>query len=118
MSGTFGDINVPPTLIAFGIGTVSSDDVISPEFKESGDRLYLVKHTPREDFYPDSDSLKNNFNAINEGIKEKNIVAAYALGAGGLAEALAKMSFGNAVGAEVSVDEDTLFNLSYGSIVI
>lgn len=118
MSGTFGDINVPPTLIAFGIGTVSTDDVISPEFKEIGDRLYLVKHTPREDFYPDSDSLKNNFNAINEGIKEKKIVAAYALGAGGLAEALAKMSFGNAIGAEISIDEDTLFNLSYGSIVV
>ena len=118
MSGTFGDINVPPTLIAFGVGTVSTDDVISPEFKKAGDYLYLVKHNPRTDHYPDTEQLKTNFKAVNKAIKDKKIVAAYALGAGGLTEALAKMSFGNAVGAQVVTEEKDLFDLSYGSILV
>ncbi len=118
MSGTFADINVPPTLIAFGVGTVDARRVISPEFKEAGHRLYLVKHTERPDRFPDTAQLRANFEAVEKGIADGEIVAAYALGAGSMAEALAKMSFGNAIGAEVNVDEKNLFDLSYGSILV
>lgn len=118
MSGTFGNINVPPTLIAFGIGTVSSENVISPEFKEGKNYIYLVKHKPRKNHFPDTENLKENFKLIEKGINSGNIISGYAIGAGGVAEALSKMSFGNAIGAKVDVDENELFNLSYGSIIV
>lgn len=118
MSGTFADINVPPTLIAFGVGTVDARRVISPEFKNPGDRLYLVKHTPRTDRFPDTLQLRANFEAVEQAIAEGKVVAAYSVGAGGVAEALAKMSFGNALGADVNIADEDLFNLSYGSILV
>lgn len=118
MSGTFADINVPPTLIAFGVGTVDARNVISPEFKEAGHHLYLLRHTPRKDYFPDTALLKANFKALEKLIADKKVVSAYALGAGGLAEALSKMSFGNMIGAEVDVDNATLFNLLPGSILL
>ncbi|MDE5662711.1 MAG: phosphoribosylformylglycinamidine synthase [Muribaculaceae bacterium] len=118
MSGTFADINVPPTLIAFGVGTVDARRVISPEFKQAGDYIYLVRHTPRADRFPDTRALRANFEAVEQGIASGNIVAAYALGAGGMAEALSKMAFGNLLGADVKVAEADLFNLNYGSILV
>lgn len=118
MSGTFGDINVPPTLIAFGIGTIPASKVISPEFKSGGNSLYLVKHIPRADHFPDSEQLKENFMAIESYISKGIIKSGYALGAGGLIEALSKMSFGNAIGASVEVPEEELFKLQYGSILV
>ncbi len=122
MSGSFetedGTIHVPPTLIAFGITPVKADKVISPELKWEGDRLYLVKHTPLADRMPDTEQLKRNWNHIQETIEDGTIVAGWAVGFGGVAEALCKMSFGNAFGFDVNLSEDELFNLSYGSIVV
>lgn len=122
MSGSFetenGTIHVPPTLIAFGITPVKADKVISPEFKWEGDRLYLVKHTPLADRMPDTEQLKRNWNHIQEKISDGTIVAAWAVGFGGVAEALCKMSFGNAFGFDVELSEEELFSLSYGSIVV
>ena len=122
MSGSFetenGTIHVPPTLIAFGITPVKADKVISPEFKWEGDRLYLVKHTPLADRMPDTEQLKRNWNHIQEKISDGTIVAGWAVGFGGVAEALCKMSFGNAFGFDVNLPEDDLFNLVYGSIVV
>ena len=123
MSGSFETedgktIHVPPTLIAFGITTVKADNVISPELKWEGDRLYLVKHTPLANRMPDTEQLKRNWNYIQEQISEGTIVAGWAVGFGGVAEALCKMSFGNAFGFDVNLSEDDLFNLNYGSIVV
>lgn len=122
MSGSFetedGTIHVPPTLIAFGITPVKADKVISPELKWEGDRLYLVKHTPLADRMPDTEQLKRNWNNIQKKIEDGTIVAGWAVGFGGVAEALCKMSFGNAFGFDVNLPEDELFNLSYGSIVV
>jgi phosphoribosylformylglycinamidine synthase len=122
MSGSFetehGPINVPPTLIAFGITPVRADKVISPELKWEGDRLYLVKHTPLADRMPDTEQLKKNWNYIQKKIEDGTIVAGWAVGFGGVAEALCKMSFGNAFGVDVELPEDELFNLNYGSIVV
>ena len=118
MSGTFEHINVPPTLIAFGITTVKADKVISPEFKQAGNRLYLVKHTPLANYMPNTDQLQANWQAVTEGIQRGRIVSAYAIGFGGVAEAIAKMSFGNQLAADITLSEDELFAYNYGSILI
>ena len=118
MSGTFRDINVPPTLVAFGITTVDARTVISPELKRAGDKLYLIRHRPLADRMPDTDALSRNFTFVSDKIAQGTITAAWAIGFGGVAEALAKMSFGNRIGAEVVCDERTLFDLSYGSILV
>lgn len=122
MSGSFetadGIIHVPPTLIAFGITPVKASKVISPELKWDGDRLYLVRHTPLSNLMPDTEQLKRNWNFVEHEIAAGKIVAGWSVGFGGVAEALCKMSFGNAFGVDVKVSEEDLFNLSYGSIVV
>lgn len=118
MSGTFEQINVPPMLMAFGITTVDAEKVISPEFKWEGNRIYLIKHTPLADYMPDTEQLKANWNYVHSQIEGENIVSAYALGFGGLAEAICKMSFGNGLDIKINVDEDELFDYGYGSILV
>ncbi len=118
MSGTFQNINVPPMLMAFGITTVDANRVIGTDFKEAGHSVYLIRHTPREGYMPDTEQLKENFSFVSESIERGDVVAAYALGFGGAGEALAKMAFGNRIGIEATVDESTLFDYGYGSIVV
>ncbi len=118
MSGTFEHINVPPTLISFGITTVDAKNVISPELKWEGNRLWLVKHTPLANYMPDVDQLKKNWAFVEEQIAGGNAVSAWAVGFGGVAEGLCKMSFGNSFGVDVNVPEEDLFNYSYGSIIL
>lgn len=118
MSGTFEDISVPPTLIAFGINTVKTQNVISPELKWDGNRLYLIKHTPLPDRMPDTEQLKANWNFIHSRIESGEIVSGWAVGFGGVAEALAKMAFGNSFGVNVKMSEEELYDLSYGSVVV
>ena len=118
MSGTFQDINVPPMLMAFGITTVDARTVISPEFKSAGHNLYIIKHTPLANRMPDTEQLKKNFDFVSTAIERGEIVAAYAVGFGGAAEAIAKMSFGNRVGATIEYDAQKLFDYDYGSFVV
>lgn len=117
MSGTFQDINVPPTLIAFGIAMVDAANVISTDFKQAGNYIYLLRHTPRANYMPDTACLRRHFDAYASMVEHKQINSAYAVGMGGVAEAIAKMAFGSAVGCNVEADEQTLFDYSYGSIV-
>ena len=105
MSGTFRSIDVPPTLVAFGITTVDARRVISPEWKQAGSYLYLIEHCPTESLMPDTEQLKRNFGFVSDAIGCGTIRSAWAVGFGGIAEALAKMSFGNGIGAEVEIDE-------------
>ncbi len=118
MSGTFENINVPPMLMAFGITTVDAETVISPELKYEGNRLYLIKHTPLQNYMPDVEQLKANWKYVHEQIEAGNIVSGYALGFGGVAEAICKMSFGNGLDAKIEYDEKELFNYGYGSILV
>ena len=118
MSGTFQDINVPPMLMAFGITTVDARTVISPELKAAGHNLYLIKHTPKANYMPDVEQLKENFSAVSSAIEQGKILSGYAIGFGGVAEAVAKMSFGNMVGAEIELSEIELFDYNYGSILV
>ena len=118
MSGTFEDINVPPTLIAFGINTVDANQVLSTDFKQPGDRIYLVRHTPLPNRMPDTDALQRNWNDVLAAVRAGKVLAGWSVGFGGVAEALAKMAFGNRLGVDVKVSERDLFALGYGSIVL
>ena len=118
MSGTFEQIHVPPTLIAFGITPVKASKVISPEFKQAGNRIYLLRHTPLSDRMPDTGALKQLWSYIHTQIAAGRVVSAWALGFGGVAEGLAKMAFGNRLGFDVQLPEEELYRLGYGSILV
>ncbi|MEG1982720.1 MAG: phosphoribosylformylglycinamidine synthase [Alistipes sp.] len=118
MSGTFQELDVPPTLIAFGITTVDAARVISTDLKAAGNFLYLIRHTPRANYMPDTDLLKQNFAFVSDAIAKNQCCSAWALGFGGLSEALAKMAFGNNIGVDIRVDENELFRSLYGSVVV
>ena len=118
MSGTFEHIHVPPTLVAFGITTVDARKVISPEFKKSGNRIYLLRHTPLANYMPDTDQLKDNWNKLGKWISSGKVVSAWSLSYGGVAEALVKMAMGNGLGVKVNLPEEQLFSLGYGSVVM
>ncbi len=118
MSGTFEHISVPPTLIAFGITTIKADQVISTDLKKEGNRLYLLQHKPLANYMPNTDQLKRLWTDTTKAIHDGQIVSAYAIGFGGVCEALAKMSFGNEKGADIRIDEQKLFDYQYGSILV
>ena len=118
MSGTFEHIHVPPTLVAFGITTVDAREVLSPEFKKAGNKIYLLKHTPLPDYMPDTEQLKRNWSRISQLAKDGKVVSAWSLSYGGVAEALVKMALGNALGVKVKLPESELFSLGYGSAVL
>lgn len=125
MSGTFKDINVPPTLVSFAVNTQDAGNVVSQEIKKAGSKLVLVEAVEKDYAFPDFDQMKKNFDIITKAIMEEKVLTTYALGFGGLGEALAKMAFGNKIGLELSADfeasmesADDLFRPSYGSIVL
>ena len=117
MAGTYNDRSVPPTFIAYGVTTAKDKQIITPEFKSRGHKLYLVKHQENKDYSPNIDQLIDNFEFIKYNIEKGHIVSAYALGFGGLIEACAKMSMGNSVGFYLNVKEEELNRLNYGSII-
>ena len=120
MSGTFEHINVPPTLVSFAVNTVDAEYVVSQEFKKAGSVLAVIKTPTLESGIPDFDILKKNLDKIRELTQAKKVLASYALGYGGLGEAIAKMAFGNKIGFEVAkdVDTDKLFDPAYGNIAL
>ena len=111
MSGTFEHIHVPPT-------TVDARRVISPEFKKAGNRIYLLKHTPLPNRMPDTEQLKGNWDYLYKAIGAGSIVSAWSLSYGGVAEGLVKMAMGNGLGVNVTVPEEDLFSLGYGSALV
>lgn len=117
MSGTFNNIHVPPTLISFAVNTESADNIISAEFKNSGNFVYLVKHNPTKDLMPNIEELKENYDFIYENVKDCKIISASTLKNGGLAESITKMTFGNMVGVEIVKDLD-LFSYDYGTLLV
>ena len=118
MSGTFEHISVPPTLIAFGITTVPADKVVSTDLKKTGHKLYLIKHHALSNYMPNVEQLKENWTYTTQAIQAGKICATYALGFGGVAEAIAKMSFGNELAVDIQTTENELFDYNYGSILV
>ena len=119
MSGTYQDLNVPPTLISFACANGEKKNVISPEFKQAGNKLYFFNHIPQENGLPNYENLKAVFELIFENIKAGKIVSVKTVKEGGVAVALAKMSFGNRLGAEINrADEKVLLAKNIGSFII
>lgn len=119
MSGTFDDIDVPPSLISFAVGYEKAEKIISPEFKNTDSTLVLVKSEKIEDGTLDTDKFKKNLETVCSLIGDKKIISAFSLKFGGVSEAVTKMSLGNRIGAELtSVTEDDLFGFNYGSLVV
>ena len=120
MSGSFEDIHVPPTLVSFAVTTAETGQIASPEFKEAGDRLVLLAPEQDENGLPDPDSLKIIFAQVTKLLREKKAAAAWALGRGGIADAVFKMALGNRIGAEfdASVPAEDLFAPAWGSFLL
>jgi phosphoribosylformylglycinamidine synthase len=120
MSGTFMDLNVPPTLVAFSVATVDVENVISSEFKENDSKVALLKLNRDEYELPDFEMLEKNYRKVQELVKKGKILSAYSIKSGGIAEAVSKMSIGNKIGFIFieDIDENVLFMPDYGSILI
>ncbi len=120
MSGTFEDINVPPTLVSFAVTAGHTSDVVSPEFKSAGNKVIVISPEFGEDNLPKAESLIECFNKVTELMRKGIAVACYTPGIGGIAEAVMKMCFGNMLGFEYSTDVtvNELFGYSYGSFVL
>lgn len=121
MSGTYQDLNVPPTLISFACANGEKKNIISPEFKQAGNKLYFFNHIAQENGLPNYDALKDVYEFIFENIKAGKIVSVKTVKEGGVAVALAKMSFGNRLGAEISTPlnvTNSLLAKNIGSLII
>mgnify|MGYP000174664922 CR=1 FL=1 len=117
MSGTYKDIHVPPTVITFAVTTAKTDDIVSASFKNPGDYVYLVKHTPVKNNVPNYEQLKENFETVHKLMQEKKIVAASTIKFGGLGATIAKMAFGSKVGVAISTEED-VYGFNLGSMIV
>ncbi len=120
MSGTFKDISVPPTIIAFAVTTDKTENILSPEFKNPSSDLYLAKIKTDENDMPDFDSIRSLYGKIKELVDKKIILSAKTIENGGLGVGIAKMTFGNKIGFEFedSFNEEELFEKTLGSILI
>ena len=119
MSGTFNDIDVPPTLVSFAVDVAKEQDVITPELKKAGNKLVLFTIDKNEYDLPVYEKVMALYDSIHTLIGEGKILSAYALDGKGLATAVSKMAFGNKLGVTVedSVSADTLFAPGFGNIV-
>ncbi|MDD6212819.1 MAG: phosphoribosylformylglycinamidine synthase [Clostridiales bacterium] len=119
MSGSFNEIDVPPTLISFAVDMASDRTIISPELKKAGNKLVLFTIEKNEKDIPNYEQIKKLYSDIHEDIVAGRIVSAYEIERNGLAEALAKMSFGNKLGVQVdaSFPAAEMFAAGWGNIV-
>ena len=120
MSGTFEDIHVPPTLISFAVTTDSVDNIISPEFKEAGNKVYLLKPELDGRGLPTGASLKAVFDKVTALMRKGVVKACYTPTYGGIAEAVLKMAMGNGIGFKFTdaLDLEEVFGYNYGAFVI
>ena len=119
MSGTFNEIDVPPTLVSFAVDIASHKHIITPELKKAGNKLVLISIDRDAYDLPDYEQLKDLYGRFFQDVKEGRIISAYALDGKGLAAAVSKMAFGNKLGVrlEHNVDKRDLFTAGFGNIV-
>ena len=119
MSGTFNEIDVPPTLVSFAVDVAKEQDVITPELKKAGNKLVIFNIEKNEYDLPVYEQVMALYDKIHELIGKKAIISAYALDGKGLAAAVSKMAFGNKLGVtiEESVSAEVLYGAGFGNIV-
>lgn len=120
MSGTFEDIDVPPTLVSFAVSVTDANKVVSPEFKNAGNPIALILPRYDEHGLPDFGSVKETFDLVEQLIDQGHAESCYALSAGGIAEAVAKMAMGNQIGMKFvkELDDTLIFNPIYGGFLV
>ena len=120
MSGTFNDIDVPPTLCSFAVDVSSYKHVVTPELKAAGDVLVRLDVDKDENDIPVYADVLDKYDKLHKAITEDKIEAAYVIGFGGLIEAVSKMAFGNKFGVAIddSVTKRELVSKDYGSIIL
>lgn len=120
MSGTFEDIDVPPTLVSFAVSTAQANKVVSTEFKEAGNDVIMITPEYDRNGLPVFASLKNCFDKVEKLIAEGRANAVWTLGYGGVAEGIAKMCFGNRLGFEFSahLTATELYKHCYGAFIV
>lgn len=123
MSGSFNDIDVPPTLVSFAVAPLSASHAVSSEFKGTDNLVFMLSPKYDENNMPDFESLKVLYDMLYMMMRDdkvKLINSAWAIGYGGAAEAICKMSLGNKIGFEFTdcCDKSELFKAKYGSVII
>ena len=120
MSGTFNDIDVPPTLVSFAVDIAKSGNVVTPELKAAGNKLVRFEIEKDEFDIPMYEAVAQLYEQIHQLIEDKVIVSAYALDAKGVAAAVSKMAFGNKLGVvfEETLSTDDLFGNGIGDLVV
>lgn len=119
MSGSFNDIDVPPTLCSFAVDVAVAGDVITPEFKKAGNAIVKISIERDEYGLPDYEAIKSTYTALHNDMQYGKILSAYAVGFGGIVEAVSKMGFGNGIGAVINEDmpEGQMLSKDYGAII-
>lgn len=119
MSGTFNEIDVPPTLVSFAVDVAKEQDIITPELKQPGNKLMIFKVASDKYDLPVYGQVMALYRAIHTLIQQKAIVSAYALDGKGIAAAVSKMAFGNKLGVTMEPDvcEDCMFSPHFGKII-
>ena len=120
MSGTFENLNVPPTLVAFAAATVHANEVISPEFKYPGNKVLMVPVAHDAQDLPVFERLNRNFEKIHHLIADQKVFSAQSVGRGGIAAAISKMCLGNNLGFKFTAffPQEDLFKPLYGTMLL
>ena len=120
MSGTFEQIDVPPTLVSFAVTTENVSHILSPEFKENGHRVVLLRPDYDKNGLPTGDSLKSVFAKVNDLMRQDKVCAAYTPAYGGVAEGILKMAMGNDIGFAYAdgLSKEEIFGYAYGSFIL
>ena len=119
MSGTFNEIDVPPTLVSFAVDVAKEADIITPELKAAGNKLVMFRIARDEYDLPDYDQIKKLYNAVHDMIQNKTIVSAYVPDRTGIVAAVSKMAFGNKLGVAFNSELKAaqLFSPEFGCII-
>ena len=120
MSGTFENLDVPPTLVSFAVTTEKTADIVSPEFKKAGNRVILLKAENDENGLPKTESLLKLFDTVNSLLRSKKAVSCYTPTLGGVGEAVMKMCFGNSLGFDYNenLSLNDIFGYNYASFIL
>ena len=120
MSGSFEDLDVPPTLVSFAVTTEKTKDIVSPEFKKAGNKVVIVRTELDENGLPKTSALLEAFDKVTELLRSGKAVSCYTLGLGGIAEAVLKSAMGNGFGFKFNskLSLDDIFGYNYASFIL